>query len=524
MYEFAGTAERGMVCAADASAAESGREILRAGGNAVDAAVAANAVLAVTLPNQCGLGGDLYAVVHRPGESPVGLNASGRAGSGADPGRLRAQGHRQMPVRGDVRSVTVPGCVDGWVALNARQGHLSLREVLEPAHRLAADGFAAPPYFVQAVDRVLGTPAEPELVPRGSLAAGETLRRPGMARLLAGIASDGRRDFYEGEFADGLLALGEGLFTADDLRRDHADWVDPIHVRAWGHSVWSLPPSSQGYLTLTAAWLASRLELPTDPDDPRWTHLLVECVRQASYDRPEVLHDHADGDALLGADRLESRLAGISAEKTADLPGTYGGGDTTYLCAVDEDRTAVSLIQSNAMSFGSGLVAGDTGVFLQNRGIGFNLVDGHPAEFGAGRRPPHTLAPLLVTTPRGDLHSVLGTRGGDSQPAVVLQILARILQCGQDPATALAAPRWVLRGIDDDTSFATWRAHGAVRTALEGHAPTSWPAALRELGHLVEVDAPMGHPFGHAQVIVAAGGRLSGAADPRSLSGGVAGL
>jgi gamma-glutamyltranspeptidase/glutathione hydrolase len=169
-------------------------------------------------------------------------------------------------------------------------------------------------------------------------------------------------------------------------------------------------------------------------------------------------------------------------------------------------------------------VVGDTGVFLHNRGLGFSLEEGHPAELGPGRRPPHTLAPILVTNPDGGLHSVLGTRGGDSQPQVMLQLLTRLLFHGQDPATAVAAGRWVLRGAEDDTSFNTWGFHGAVRVALEGQVPGSWPEALRDLGHRVELEPPYGHPFGHAQVIVAEPGRLTGAADPRALSGTVGGF
>jgi gamma-glutamyltranspeptidase / glutathione hydrolase len=515
---------RAMVSSVDHLATEAGVQMLRRGGTAVDAAVAANAVLTVVLPNQCGLGGDLFALVHRGPGQPAVLNASGRAGSGADPAALRAQGYGEMPPHEHVASVPVPGCVDGWVELHRRFARLGLPEVLEPARRYAEHGFPAPPYLAQAAPKIANTPAGPELAPGGSLAPGEVIARPGAARLLTAIAADGRKGFYEGEFGQGLLELGAGEYTADDLRRVQADWVDPLSVRLWDRDVWTAPPNSQGYLVLSAGWLAQRLDLPSDPGDPLWAHLLVEAARQAAYDRPEVLHEAADGRALLAAERLAPRAQAVSRTGVSDVAHPSARGGTTYLCAVDEDGMAVSLIQSNGMSFGSRLVVGGTGVFLHNRGIGFCLDEGHPAEYGAGRRPPHTLAPLLVTNPDGGLHAVLGTRGGDSQPQVLLQLLARLLLHEQDPAAALAAGRWVLRGAEDDTSFNTWGYHGAVRVALEGQVPAGWGPALAELGHRVEPEPAYDHPFGHAQAIVAAPGLLTGAADPRALSGAVGGF
>ena len=512
-----------MVSSVDNLATEAGVAMLRRGGSAVDAALAANAVLAVVLPNQCGLGGDLFALVHRDSERPVAINASGRAGSGADPDGLRAAGLTRMPERGNVASVPVPGCVDGWVELHRRFARLGLEEVLEPARRYAEDGFPAPPYLTEAVPKIASTPAGPELAPGGSLAPGDLIRRPGVGRLLAGIGSGGRRAFYEGEFGESLIDLGAGQYTEDDLRRPQAEWVDPLSMRLWGRDVWVPPPNSQAYLAVAAAWMVERLDLPADPTDPLWAHLLVEAARQAAYDRPEVLHEAADGRALLATDRLEPRRAAVSRTGTADVADPSMPGGTTYLCAVDDDGMSVSLMQSNAQSFGSHLVAGDTGVFLHNRGLGFSLEEGHPAEYGPGRRPPHTLAPILVTNPDGGLHTVLGTRGGDSQPQVMLQLLTRLLFHGQDPATAVAAGRWVLRGAEDDTSFNTWGFHGSVRVALEGQVPGSWPEALGDLGHRVELEPPYDHPFGHAQVIVAEHGRLTGAADPRALSGTVGG-
>jgi gamma-glutamyltranspeptidase/glutathione hydrolase len=255
-----------------------------------------------------------------------------------------------------------------------------------------------------------------------------------------------------------------------------------------------------------------------------WAHLLIEASRQAAYDRVDVLHEAANGPELLDPARLGPRAARISAELAADIRQQVARGGTTYLCAVDGDGLAVSLMQSNAMGFGSQLVVPGTGVFLHNRGIGFSLTPGHPAEYGPRRRPPHTLAPALVTEDDDQLAAVLGTRGGDAQPQVVLQLLARLLSAGQDAATALAAGRWALRGPDDATGFGTWDRAGEVEVLVEGQAPPPWAGGLASRGHTVEVTAPFSHEFGHAQVIVRRAGGLEGAADPRSLAGATMGF
>src|SRR5699024_3655807 len=328
---------RAMGSTVDHLATEAGVQMLRRGGEAVDAALAANAVLPVVLANQCGLGGDLFALVHTDQGPPFALNASGRTGSGADAATLRAEAHTTMPFHKDVRTATVPGCVDGWTELHQRFAGLSLAEILEPARRYAVEGFPAAPYLVRALRDIADTPVGRELAPNGQPCPGELLRRPGAGRLLAAIATDGRRGFYEGEFGEGLLAMGAGLFTEEDLRRPQSEWVDPLCVRAWDRDIWTAPPNSQGYLALSAAWMAERLDLPSDTSDPQWPHLLIEATRQAAHDRPEVLHEGADGAALVSAPRLEPRLAKISRSCTADLVEHQMPGGTTHLCVVDAD-------------------------------------------------------------------------------------------------------------------------------------------------------------------------------------------
>jgi gamma-glutamyltranspeptidase / glutathione hydrolase len=509
-------AANGMVCAVDHLAAQAGLAILRAGGTATDAAVATSAVLAVTTQHMCGMGGDLFALVHTPAdEAPATLNASGRAGSGADAERLRDEGHVIMPPAGDIRAVPVPGCVDGWLALHERFGRLPLADVLEPARSYAAEGFPASPILAAVAPRVA------VLVGGADFAAathpGAIVRRPGVARSLEAIVTDGRAGFYGGEFGKGLIDLGKGEYDAADLDHVNADWVTPISVDVWDRKVWTVPPNSQGYLTLAGAWIAAGLPLPWDADDPAWAHLTVEAARFAAYDRLDVLHEHADGSALVAADRLQPRRDAIDVDHAATLGDSYRAGGTIFLCAVDRERNGVSLIQSNAAGFGADIAEPTTGIFLQNRGVGFSLRPGHPAEYGPGRRPPHTLSPALVTKPSGELDLVIGTMGGDTQPQILLQLLTRILAGGEAVGDAIAAARWALAGARGAGGFDTWSEQGRVRVQLENTAPDSWATGLQERGH--DVASAFGGNYGHAHAIRVAGDHLEGASDPRALSG-----
>ena len=517
-------ATHGMVCAVDHLAAQAGVDVLRRGGSAVDAAIATNAVLAVTTQHMCGLGGDLFALVHVPGESaPYALNASGRSGSGADLDRLRADGHSAMPLFEDVRSVPVPGCVDGWLALHQRFGRLGLRDVLASARSYAADGFPASQTLARAAPSVASRSGGEAFA--AATHPGAVVRRPGVARVLDGICDGGRDAFYAGEFGQGLLTLGGGEYVAADLAHVNADWVQPLAVEAWDRTIWTIPPNSQGYLSLAGSWIAAGLPLPADPDDELWAHLTVEAARAAAYDRDEVLHEHADGAALVDPSRLRPRREGIRTDAAANYAAeSYAGGGTIYLCAVDNDRMGVSLIQSNAAGFGSLIAEPSTGIFLQNRGIGFSTDPNHPAAYGPRRRPPHTLSPALVTTGSGELDMVIGTMGGDAQPQVVLQLLARLLHNGETFGDAIAAPRWVLSGRPPfGNGFDTWQQRGNVAVHIEAEAPEQWETGLRQRGHDVVRHPPLGYNVGHAHAIGVRGQALEAASDPRSLAGSAAG-
>ncbi len=493
---------------------------LAKGGNAVDAAIATNAAIAVTAPHLCGMGGDLFAIVHIDGEVHA-LNASGRAGAGSDSAALRAEGMTEMPFRNDIRTVTMPGCVGGWQALHEKFGTMSMSDVLTPAIELAEGGFPASPLLVGSLNMLddRGRASLHELVEQARR-PGDLVRRPGAARALRSIAAHGRDGFYLGEFGQGLLELGDGLFDGGDLRA-LPDWVEPLSRAAFGKVLHTMPPNSQGYLTIAASALADRLGLPADPNDPQWAHLLIEAATVAAHDRPQVLHDAADGNALV--DRIVADIGLVNASRASRRMAPTSDGDTTYLCTVDKTRMGVSLIQSNAAGFGSGLVEPNTQINLHNRGLGFSVERGHPAELVPGRRPPHTLSPAMATNPDGSLAAVFGTMGGDGQPQILLQIAARLFVHGESPASAIGAGRWLLRG--PTTGFDTWTAAEGPHVIVEGHIATEWVDGLEQRGHEVRVLAPWDSGFGHAHaIIVESSGTLAGAADPRARIGSVAGL
>lgn len=516
-------APRHLVASADHLATSAGVEMFVRGGNAADAAIATNAAMAVVGPHLCGMGGDLLALVHVDGGVHA-LNSSGRAGSGADAELLRRSGWAEMPFRLDVRAITLPGCVDGWHALHERFGTLPMELLLEPARRLAEDGFPASPLLAGAMSLLDGVAAENlhELVSQATR-PGARVRRPGVARTLASIARGGRDEFYLGEFGEGLLRLGNGLFESGDLARSSADWVAPLSTRVFGVDLHTIPPNSQGYLTLGSARLAAAAGLPAGPHEELWAHVLIEASAVAGRDRLQVLHDRADGDELLGS--IDERFGEIDLERAGHQWSPTADGDTTYLCTAGTDprgsRMGVSLIQSNASGFGSHLVEPSTGINLHNRGIGFSLEPGHPAELAPGRRPPHTLSPALASD-NGDLRAVFGTMGGDAQPQILLQIAARLFHHRQSPAHAINAGRWTLRG--PATGFDTWAGPDGPVVFIEGHAPDDWQEALHARGHRTAAAPSFDSRFGHAHAIVVdRDGMLAGAADPRSRVGSAAG-
>ncbi len=488
--------------------------IIASGGNAIDAAIAADAVLGVVAPETCGIGGDLFALIHRPGmKRPDVLNASGRAGAGADPEKLRGQGHRTMPPF-DHQTVTVPGCIDGWEALLARYGSRDLPAILAPAIRLAMDGFPASIELVGALTRrnELARQTAARVLYRDGAppAVGARLRRPDLASTLKTIAARGREGFYLGRVGEGIVQATDGVITLADLERVQADWTEPLGTKVFGLTGWVVPPNSQGYLTLAAGAVFEQLGPPDDPEDPQSWHLAIEAYRSMAADRNDLVADPAFApeppEALVSDVRISERAGRIDPARAGDfVPPSPAPGGTAYLAAIDAEGLAVSFIQSNFMGIGSGLGAGDAGFFLHNRGAGFDLRPGHPNELAPGKRPLHTLAPSLWT--RDDrIACLLGARGGDYQPQLLLQVALRCLSAGIELSDAQARPRWMVEPIDDASPV----------VAVEAHTPRETIDHLDQLGHRVSVRSGIQHGWGPVSVIMIDNeGKRTAAADPR---------
>ena len=303
--------------------------IMKAGGSAADAVVAANAVLGMVLPTTCGIGGDLFAIVHAPGMSqPDVLNASGRGGSGIDSAAMRAAGHAEIPLYAP-ESVTVPGAVDGWETLLARHGRMPLSDLLRDAIALGHEGFEASLELSEGLTRLhnaLGEqPSARALYPNdGPPSPGHTLRRPDLAGSLEAIASDGRAALYEGPIAAAISAATGGILSPEDLASNRSDWVDAIGIEVFGVQGWTVPPNTQGYLTLGALWLVEQLDPPRDPSDPRFHHAVIEAYRSVAWERDDVVADARFApwppDRYLDPERLRARLGEIDPLRARDWP------------------------------------------------------------------------------------------------------------------------------------------------------------------------------------------------------------
>ncbi|CAN5772019.1 gamma-glutamyltransferase [soil metagenome] len=426
--------------------------VLARGGNAVDAAIAANAVQGVVAPETCGVGGDLFALVFAPGwDRPLALNSSGRAGSGAEAASLRDRGLDSVPQRHPA-AVTVPGCVDGWLTLHSELGVMTLANVLEPAIAVAEGGFPASREFTHAfasrADELREEPSATDMYPSGTppVEGGRHTRRR-LAQTLRAVIEGGRDAFYAGAVGAAISGATNGLITAGDLEVSQAEWVTPLAAELFGSRGWTMPPNSQGYIVLSALAAVERIGLG-DPEDPATWHLIVESYRLAAADRDLRLAEPSGMDVeateLVSKRRIDELAAAFDPDHVRSLgtPREASGG-TAYLCCVDANGMGVSLIQSNFHGIGSGRSVGEAGFLLNDRGRGFTLTPGHPNELAPGRRPLHTLAPTIWTSGTG-LEMVLGTRGGHQQPQLVIQLATRIAGHRLEPAIAMTMPRWTM--------------------------------------------------------------------------------
>ncbi|MBW3618619.1 MAG: gamma-glutamyltransferase family protein [Actinobacteria bacterium] len=496
-------------------ASAAGATVLSRGGNAVDAAVAANLVLGVVTPYHCGPGGDLFAIVW-DGRAH-GVSSDGAAPAGATPDAVAsAVGDAVVSGGGMPRfgplPVTVPGAVAGWAHLLERWGTRSFGDLAAPAIDLARDGFEvsahAARYFLAGRDRYRTASGWSERF--GDVEAGTWLVQEDHARALELVAADGPGAVYGGPIGERIvevLQAGGSTMTLDDLRGHEVRTDEPLRGAFRDLEVLELAPPTQGVTALEALAVADALGPLSFGEVGRVTHLHVEAARAAMADRDRYVTDPAamtvDPTALFAPSRARAIADAIDPERAAPWPAvTPHPGGTAHVCAADRDGLLVSLIQSNYMGFGSGEVVPDVGWNLQNRGASFSLDPAHANVVAPGKRTMHTLIPSLVLRDGAPV-LVLGTMGGDGQPQIHLQVLARIADQGMDVQGAVTAPRWVVDAAD-----------GAVR--IEDRAGDAVIDGLRQRGHQVEVVGPYEHGMGHAHAIGLTDRGYAGATDPRA--------
>lgn len=515
--------KRGMVASPHYLATGAGLDILRRGGHAVDAAIAVNAVLAVVAPTMCGMGGDLFALVYSSGKrNLVGLNASGRAPTEASVERVRELAGDRMPIRGPL-TVTVPGCVDGWGRLHERYGRMPLHELLADAIGYAEDGFPvteslARSLEVQASIFHPNTPARETFLPGGRpVPEGELLCQPRLVHTLRLIAERGAEAFYRGpigeELVRSLRALG-GLMSPSDLAEHQADWVEPLSTCYRDVEVYELPPNSQGMVALLMLNLLRHLsEQDIQEGGAPYLHLLAEVARLAYADRDAYLTDPASmtvsPDALL-SDAYAARRASAIGHHVGAPTQAGTPGDTAYMCTADSEGNLVSLIESNFMGIGSGVMAGETGIMLQNRGAWFSLDSHHANVIAPRKRTLHTLMPAMAFR-AGRPWLVFGTMGGSTQAQIHVQLLTHLVDQGMHPDEAIDAPRIdAVVGMDRD---------GRPLLNMEDWFPSTVVDDLRQRGHSVRLLPRHTSALGRAHMIqVLEDGTYVGAADSRTQS------
>ncbi len=522
-------AYRGMVTCPHALASAAGADVLRAGGSAVDAAIATASVLSVVYPHMTSIGGDAFWLIHDAATGAVRyLGGGGRAAERATIGWFAARGLDAIPMSGILpATVTVPGAVDTWCEAHAAHGRLPLARDLAAAVEYARDGFPATAQlagFVGVAAELLGASADAAriLLPGGAPPRpGQRLRNPDLARTLEAIAAAGRAGFYEGEVAAEAARYAQaegGLFTGADWARQRARWEPPLRGTYRGVTVYETPPPTQGFTVLQMLALLEEFDLGDLPHlGADAVHLQVQAKQLAFHDRDRFLADPDFApvpiERLLSAEHVAKRRRAIDPERALswDAVPSAGSlaGDTVYVAAVDADGNAASLIQSVYGLFGSGVVAGRTGVLLQNRGAYFTLDPAHPNRLEPGKRPLHTLIASLAF--RGDrLWQVLGCMGADGQPQIHLQAYTGLIDWGLDVQQAVEAPRWL------SGRFALGEPRDLLH--MEGRFLPGTVETLEGRGHLIERWEAWNGRVGHAHGITVDPdtGVLAGGADPRS--------
>jgi gamma-glutamyltranspeptidase/glutathione hydrolase len=515
-------ATSGVVAAPHYLAAQAGLDMLKAGGNALDAAIASNAVLQVVYPFVVGLGGDLFLMYYDAKSRDVyGLNGSGRAPRAATIERYHKLGYDEMP-RFGIHTVTVPGVVDGWARAAERFGRLGLETVLQPAIRYARDGFPVGPALNRALTYMSSAPHthrsfRENFLPGGEVPpVGSIARAPNLARTLEAIAACGAEIFYRGAIGEQIAAFFAkegGLIAEEDLAAHEGEWVRPLSVPFAGLELLELPPNTQGVTALQMLGMLDQLPLGASPTDALTVHAEVEAKKLAFADRDTYLTDPAhmrvDPASLISPAYLRGRAALIEGARVrATVAAGSFAGDTVYMCAADGEGNACSLIQSNYRGFGCGYVVDGTGISLQNRGSYFSLDPEKANALAPNKRTLHTLIPSMALRD-GRLAIVFGTMGGDGQAQTHTQVYTALGRFGLNIQAAIELPRWV--------HGAELPGEGEVLRVEERFSADTL-AALAGLGHSIVRVGPWDSVMGHASGIVIdeATGVLHGGSDPRS--------
>jgi oxamate amidohydrolase len=513
----------GMVVAPHHLAASAGASVLREGGNAIEAMIAAASTIAVVYPHMNGLGGDNFWLISHDGKAPVAIDACGAAAGLATRDFYAEHGHTQaIPSRGPLSALTVAGAVSGWsaaLAISQRYGgKLPLSRLLASATEFARTGF--PVTGTQAknnigkraeLEHVLGFRAK--FMPSGAPPEiGSTFSNPQLATTLDHLARVGLDDFYRGDLARTLAteleAAGSPLRMAD-FERHHALGVTPLHVALQSANVYGMPPPTQGLASLMILGLFERIK-PTTAEGFAYIHALVEATKRAFIVRDAEVTDPAymrcDPQGYLASQDLQDRAATIDSKTAMPWPHVAKRGDTVWLGAIDANGCAVSFIQSIYWEFGSGVVLPTSGIVWQNRGTSFGLVPDHPQALKPHRRPFHTIQPAMALFDDGRVMPY-GTMGGEGQPQTQAAVYSRYAYYGQDLATAISAPRWLLGR--------TWGAD-TTNLRIENRFTPATIVELRAAGHDVEVLGAFEEAMGHAGALVRhPSGAIEGASDPR---------
>lgn len=493
-------AVNGMVCASHPLAAQIGLDVLKNGGNAVDAAIATSAAMGLMEPTSCGMGGDLFAIVWDAKTKKLhGLNASGPAPKKATLAYFKDKKLDAIPERGPL-SWSVPGCVEGWDQLRRKFGTKDFKELLAPSIRYAEEGYAVTEVIAgywknseRMLSRDKGLSAT-FLIDGRAPRAGEVFKNPHVAKSFRLIADGGRDAYYKGPIADAIVKLSDaegGLFTKADFAEYAAEWIDPVRTSYRGHDIWELPPPGQGIAALQMLNLLEPHDLKKlGPASPDYWHLLVEAKKLAYADRAKYYTDprfakvpiatliskeYAAGRAKL----IDPKKAGVGI--TAG-DAAVGKADTIYLTVVDKDRNCVSLIQSNYAGFGSGLAAPGTGFGLQNRGCLFALDENHANKLEPGKRPFHTIIPAMATKD-GKPWFTFGVMGGDMQPQGHVQVLVNMIDFGMNVQAAGDAAR--VEHVGSATPTGKLEAANGGTIQAEPGIPEAVVKELEARGHVV---------------------------------------